>query len=211
MRSMMKDPSKTITTYRHTLRENILSTAMHDFIRHGIKAVKMDDIAGQLGISKRTLYELYDNKGVLLLESVKYWKAKKDLEMAALAAQSTNVMETIMTFYYAKVEDLKSTNPLLYAEIVKYPQVVEFFEQEKKRNQEISRRFLQRGLDEGYFRSDIDYELLGMLLDNVPQSVLQQQLYRQYNIDELYSSMVLVLLRGICTPKGIEELDKNKR
>ena len=35
---------------------------MQAFVAQGIRAVKMDDISQELGISKRTLYELYDNK-----------------------------------------------------------------------------------------------------------------------------------------------------
>ena len=62
--------TKTITTYRQELSENILHTALKLFWKKGIKAVKMDDIAAQMSISKRTLYELYRNKEVLLLVAV---------------------------------------------------------------------------------------------------------------------------------------------
>lgn len=56
------------TLYRKGLKEKILQTSMQMFKVHGIKAVKMDDIATRLSISKRTLYEIYANKEVF------YWK-----------------------------------------------------------------------------------------------------------------------------------------
>lgn len=52
--TMRKNNSQ--NSYRQELRERILATAMNEFYTKGIKAVKMDDIAKRLSISKRTLY-----------------------------------------------------------------------------------------------------------------------------------------------------------
>ena len=62
---------KTITEYKKGLREVILNTAMKAFAEKGIRAVKMDDIAESLTISKRTMYELYATKEELIYEGVK--------------------------------------------------------------------------------------------------------------------------------------------
>ena len=56
-----------LSTYRQELKVRILQTAMREFKQKGIRDVRMDDIAGILGISKRTLYEIYENKEELLL------------------------------------------------------------------------------------------------------------------------------------------------
>ena len=47
-------------------KERIIEQAMHMFVSQGIKSVRMDDIAQQLGVSKRTLYELFGDKEGLL-------------------------------------------------------------------------------------------------------------------------------------------------
>ena len=52
----------TQTLYRQELKGKILQTAMEEFTQKGVRAVKMDDIATRLSISKRTLYEIYSNK-----------------------------------------------------------------------------------------------------------------------------------------------------
>ena len=59
------------TQYRKELRERIPDVAITFFQQKGIKAVKMDDIATILQISKRTLYEIYDNKEDLLLKHLR--------------------------------------------------------------------------------------------------------------------------------------------
>lgn len=65
--------NKTITPneYRQELRLRLLRVAMREFRSKGIKAVKMDDIANILSVSKRTMYETFENKEHLLMESVK--------------------------------------------------------------------------------------------------------------------------------------------
>ena len=59
------------TTYRLGLKQKILSIAIELFNERGVRAVKMDDISSELSISKRTLYEIYENKEELLYECVK--------------------------------------------------------------------------------------------------------------------------------------------
>ena len=51
---------------RTELKKRIVETAMQAFKSHGIKIITMDDIAVSLVISKRTLYEVFANKEILL-------------------------------------------------------------------------------------------------------------------------------------------------
>ena len=55
---------------RPELRERIIDTAVEAFSAHGIKSITMDDIATSLGISKRTLYEVFSDKETLLEECI---------------------------------------------------------------------------------------------------------------------------------------------
>ena len=61
----------TQTLYRQELKGRILEMAMQEFMTNGIRKVKMDDIARMLGISKRTLYEIYQDKEAILFEGLK--------------------------------------------------------------------------------------------------------------------------------------------
>jgi len=69
--------TKEISAYKQGLKGKILEMAMKAFGEKGIRAVKMDDVAVYLGISKRTLYELYDNKEQLLFEGVKMYHEQR--------------------------------------------------------------------------------------------------------------------------------------
>ena len=68
---------------------------MQIFIKQGIKAVRMDDIARQMGISKRTLYELFADKETLLYMAVERYFERCDERRTAMCADARNVLEAI--------------------------------------------------------------------------------------------------------------------
>lgn len=199
--------SKTITAYRQQLRERILAIAMHAFARHGVKAVKMDDIARQLSISKRTLYEIYENKEVLLYEGVKEYKSLKDAEFQRMLQKCSTVMDIIVKLYKRKVEEFKNTNPRFYADIEKYPRVRTFLDNDRASAHQQFVSFLDRGVKEGFFRNDLDYELIALSFNATTQYVMANQLYNEYSLEHIMYHLFFVSLRGMCTQKGIVILD----
>ena len=200
--------NKALSAYRLRLKDRIIETAMQSFARRGVRAVKMDDIAQQLAISKRTLYELYGNKEDLLFEGVKKLRNQKARKMHQQVERCKNVMEIILYVYREKVEEFKQTVPEFYADISRYPHVMELLEEERIDNHKQMLQFLKRGCDEGYFRSDVDYEIVAVLFDAIGQYIMSQELYRQYTIEQLFQNLVFISLRGFCTTQGIEILDR---
>ena len=63
-------------------------------------------------------------------------------------------------------------------------------------------------INEGFFRDDVNYEIVGRLFDAIGKYVVDNQLYRQYTIEELFHNLVFVSLRGMCTEKGVKALAK---
>lgn len=195
--------SKTMTNYMQSLRGRILETAMKAFVARGIKAVKMDDIAQSLAISKRTLYEIFDNKELLLLEGVKLFNNRMEKQREIEYAQCKNVMDMVLNVYHEKMMEFKKTSPHFYADLIKYPIVLEYFQHRRKNahNQLIS--FLQRGVEEGYFRKDVELELVATMFTAITEYIMSHQLYKQYAIEQIFHDVVFVSLRGFCTPEGI--------
>jgi len=199
--------TKPITKYRLALREKILTTAMTAFAKNGIKAVKMDDIAQSLSISKRTLYEIYDNKELLLYEGIKRYEQEREAEMKRLQSNKANVMDMLLQSYKVKIEEFRMTHPTFYTDLVLYPKVQAFLENNKDKYHERFMHFLKQGVREGFFRQDVDYELVTIMLDAIGQRIMNDQLYRQYTIEHIFKNMVFVTLRGFCTPKGTRAID----
>ena len=200
---------KELSDYRKSLRERILETALHHFCQIGIRAVKMDDIAQELAISKRTLYEIYENKEVLLFEAVKCYNDIKLQELQLLLEQCNDVMDLILSSYRKKVEEAKTIAPQFYSDLEKYPQVFRFLNDAHEQTKQSFTGFLRRGVDEGYFRSDIDYDLVALCFDHMLRFIVEEQLYLTYTIEELFHNVIFVTLRGFCTPLGVKKLDNN--
>jgi AcrR family transcriptional regulator len=205
---MIMQDFKDISDYKQNLREKIPEVAMKLFTENGILAVRMDDVAQTMGISKRTIYELYDKKEDLLFEVVvKHFRMRMD-RMEHAVQHCHNVMEILLEVYHMKVADFKETNPLFFIEMKKYPQVQVFLQEQNDMMRDNSLEFIRRGVDEGYFRADLNYEMAVLQFDAMGEYIMQKELYRQYSIEDIFRNLVFVSLRGLCTDKGIKAIDE---
>lgn len=204
----MTQPNYT-TEHREALREQILKVATREFTTIGVKSVKMDDIARKLKISKRTLYEIYDNKEQLLLESVARRIHEFDATLERFdSSGEKQVIDILLEFYRLQMEELRDMNPVYYEDLHKYPRVMSFLEQVNKEHTAHSKDFFKRGVLEGYFRNDFNYELISLLGNNVMQNVMESKLYNTYSLQDIFRNVVMLFIRGLCTAKGIQELDR---
>lgn len=201
---MNMQETKNISPYKKGLRDKIITTAMEAFAQKGIRHVKMDDVAKELGISKRTLYEIFDKKEDLLYEGVKFYLGDRRTQMEVKAQECKNVMEIILQAYKLKVEEFRQTNPCFYTDLVKYPKVARYLAQQNQQMLTNMTKFIERGIEEGYFRKEVNPELAARLFDALGKYVMEQQLYCLYTIEEIFTNLVFVTIRGICTEKGIE-------
>ena len=197
-----------VSSYMLSLRDRILKTAMNDFVTKGIKAVKMDDIAQELGISKRTLYEIYYNKERLLYACLKKYKEVKDEELTVLYQESENVMDIMLALYRQKVKEFRTTSPEFYSDMYKYPSVIDLFREDSRKAHERLMGFLRRGVDEGYFRDDINMEIVSHIFNALSAYIMEHQLYKEFTIEELFHNLIFVSLRGFSTQRGVELLDQ---
>ena len=196
------------TAYRASLRERIIEKAMQDFSKHGIRAVKMDMLAKELGISKRTMYEIFEDKESLLFEGIKVYGERKREYMHSYAEEGHDVIDIIMEAYHMKVEEVRAVNPDFYLDLMKYPRLAQYMKEAQQKSREGFLAFMKRGVDDGYFRPDVNYELVPHIFDALGQYILTNSLVQQYSVKELFSNCFLIALRGFCTDKGLHTIDK---
>ena len=99
----------TPSRYRQDLKERIVKVAMDQFKSRGVRNVKMDDIAGALSISKRTLYEVFPNKEELLIWGVRLDEERRKQMMKSFVEENNpGVMDVILKFYHAQMEAIFS-------------------------------------------------------------------------------------------------------
>lgn len=190
-----------LNDYRQSLRHRIIENAMQLFWKHGIRAVKMDDVAHSLSISKRTLYEIFSTKEEVLLEGLTTYRQQHAEELGQQLACCRDVMDILLYVYRDKIEEFRRVNPVFFSDLQLYPEVMLSFESDRERQHKEFLDFMQRGVNEGFFRSDIDFELVGKMLTALGNYLMTNELYRTYSIEQLFRNMIFVTLRGLCTKK----------
>lgn len=143
--------------YRQNLKEKILQVATVLFYRHGIRQVRMDDISNNLRISKRTLYEIYDNKEVLLLGVLQHNNEKEHQSMQNFDKSGANVISIILEIYRLRMKELSRMSPLFFEDIRKYPRLLSYIDKQHQQHDIDAKAFMRRGVEEGYFLPNIKY------------------------------------------------------
>ena len=180
------------SNYRRDLKERILTVAMQAFKLRGIRNVRMDDIATTLGISKRTIYEIYSNKEELLLDGImREDKARK--RDSQLYAQDKN--HTVMDII------------LFFSELSKYARVMKYLTNKTEKDHKEAMDFVKRGIEDGYFVSFFDYNVVLNFISFSSKLTMGEQAFQKYDVNHLFTNMAVLFLRGFCTPKGVEFID----
>ena len=186
----------------------IVETAHTMFIEFGIKDVKMDDIAARLSISKRTIYELFNDKEDLLLEVLKYQNDKMCENGREIIRSSSHILEIILKLYNLHFELLKKVNNKFFAELNKYPRIYKERQNKEAQNTKKFSAWMEMGRQQGLFREDADFDILTFIIKRDLTTILEVKMQtghtelNRYTPDELGRKLILFYLRGISTPKG---------
>lgn len=190
-------------------RNRVIDTAGSMFTSQGICKVRMDDVAAALGMSKRTLYEMFADKEELLLECVRKNQERKRAHAAQVAATAGNVLEVVLRIYQYGMEELKRVHPSMFQDINKYPRVVEFLNHHKAQHAEKSHNFYKTGVRQGLFRTDVNFEIFQFLMDlSMGGFMSNRVLMEKWTLAEVLDTVMRVNMRGICTGEGQRLLDE---
>ncbi len=193
-------------------REAIIKSAAEMFVEQGIKAVRMDDIARHIGVSKRTLYEMFGDKEELLYQCLSYYVQEQDRRHAELGAQAQNVLEA-MLLVFGDVMDTAEVSHRLQNNLRRfYPKVYERLVAERcsRDGLEQFKVALLRGVVEGYFLLGVDFDLaISLLRYSVEGLMLRKDVLLSHNMSTNDALVFLIVnfLRGISTERGMRFID----
>jgi hypothetical protein len=78
----------------------------------------------------------------------------------------------------------------------------------RKQDGDIVAKFLQKGVAQGLFREDVNYEIIQFLIREQFNTLKSTDICHQYAPLEVFETIMLTSLRGISTQKGADELEK---
>ena len=190
------------------LRERIIMTATEAFTLKGIKCITMDDIAAALGISKRTLYEVFVDKETLLMECLRKAQDEGDAYVKEVYEKASNVLEVLLKLYQRSIEKFHNTNKKFFEDIKKYPKVYDMLIKRRNRDSEETIAFFKLGIKQGYFRDDVNFSIVNLLVREQLDLLMNTDLCKEYSFLEVYESIMFTYLRGISTEKGARKLEE---
>lgn len=195
------------------MREHIINEATKLFVQYGLKAIRMDDIATQLGVSKRTIYEIFGDKETLILECLTHYHHEQQQRKIKITEQATNVIEGFILFFQNLEEEEMEENYKLMANLRKfYPNVYQkISERHTEEGYEILRKKLQEGVDGGYLVKNVNYELaISVFSYSIFGIISNQKAILPNNVSEkeAFVYVVTYFIRGIATEKGRKLIDE---
>lgn len=195
-------------------KERILVKTNELFNRYGIRSVSMDDIAAQLGMSKKTLYQYYTDKDELVHAVFDVALTTNRNNCLDCTKKGDNAIHEIFLSFDIMEEMLKTMNPSLLFDMQKYhPSAYKKFEEFKGSFlYKIIKANLERGVKEELYRDDIDtdiltrYRLYSVLLSFNPEVFPTIKTNPAYIEQQLIECFVY----GLATPKGYKLIEKYK-
>ncbi|MES2430530.1 MAG: TetR/AcrR family transcriptional regulator [Bacteroidota bacterium] len=195
------------------VKDRIIQGAFELFMRYGFRSVSMDDIAGKMGMSKKTLYQHFEDKDQLVEAALDYDIEHDQRDCMLCMAESQNAIEEVYNIIDTVAEQLRDMNPMVLYEMQKFhPSAFKRFQKHKDEFiLKMIHQNLQRGIAEGLYREDINIEVLSkfrlesmMLIFNIEVFPLA----KTYPLKELMLIIGEHFLYGISSPKGYKLIQK---
>ena len=196
-------------------KQKIIEEASVMFRTYGIKAVTMDMLATNMGISKRTIYEVFKDKDELL-KGVLRWMSQKQKEfMTTILDESDNVIEAVYKMLDMMLDHFQKMAPSFQLDMKKFQKKIlenpdDYHDLPYYSN---NSEILRRGIDEGVFREDIDIEITNKCLLEVAKMSNDQDVFppEDFLKKDIIRNFYVNYLRGISTSKGLELIESYER
>jgi AcrR family transcriptional regulator len=193
----------------------ILETAGRLFLRYGVKSISMDDIARELAISKKTIYQLFTDKNeIVCLIAKRFFKDQKE-EFDAIMIEAENAIERLYMATIKARELFAKINPYILFDIKKYYQDawVLYLDYEKNVMFEGTIAILEEGIKEGLFRPDINVKILATLRVEEVKLAFDQMIFPDddFSFREVQMQILEHFFYGIVTEKGYAMLNEYKK
>ncbi|HZV43999.1 MAG TPA: TetR/AcrR family transcriptional regulator [Saprospiraceae bacterium] len=182
------------------------------FMKYGIKSLTMDDVAADLGISKKTLYQWFSSKDELVFKVLSHHISREKSQCHQLASTASNAIEEILILMDLNSQEMSQMKTNVVYDLQKYHR--EAWEMLRKYQQDfvfkIVKQNIERGREEGFYREDFDIDIITKLHLNTVFNLFDPELFPESPTARvnLFKEYMLYFLHGIISNKGLAYLKK---
>lgn len=192
------------------MKEKIISKASDMFLKLGFKSITMDDIAGEMCISKKTIYKYFCNKEILIEETTEAIHKEIHQIIDNIIIKNHNAIQENFEIRKMFKEMFKSSdNSPIYQLRKHYPEIYEkVMEREISECNSLFQQNIEKGIAQGLYRENINIQsytkFYYSLVFSIKESTSSEQESQKIELEILEYHT-----RAMATPEGLIELEKN--
>ena len=196
-------------------QEKILKTSLELFFKYGIKRVTMDDIAKELGMSKKTIYQFYKEKDDLVDQLCQLEMVKHECQFNEIATIAKDPIHELMLISLKMSEMMQQINPIFFLDLQKFhPSAFILFQKFKEdcAFKDILRN-VKEGKKSGIYRADVNEEFAARhRLAQIDMLMFGNSFsFEKISFTKSHELLLDIFVYGICTVKGHKLINNYKK
>jgi TetR/AcrR family transcriptional regulator, cholesterol catabolism regulator len=196
-------------------KTRLIEQARELFMKLGVRSVSMDDIANQLGISKKTVYQHVADKDELVDMVLQEEIKKMQSETLDCSATARDAVDEIFNTMFMVMKHFNNMNPVIIFDLHKYhfTSWLKFMEYKNNFLLKVIQMNLHKGIEEGLYRPDIRVDILAKYRLESMMLALNMDVFppSQFNSAEITIVMIENFLYGVSTEMGHQLIDRYKK
>jgi AcrR family transcriptional regulator len=188
------------------MKKNIILKATELFMKLGFKSVTMDDIAKEMGISKKTIYTHFNNKETIIGVVTDHVFETVCEDIDAICDLNQNPIQELYAIKKRVMQYMQKEKASPTYQLQKYyPAIYNNIKQRQfSYMQQCVVKNLNRGLEQDLYRQNIEVQFVARIYFNGITGIKEESLFphTMYEGETLYEMYLEYHLRGIVTPKG---------
>jgi AcrR family transcriptional regulator len=196
------------------IKDRIIQGAKELFMKYGVRSVSMDDVARHLSVSKKTLYQYFADKDELVTTAVTLHMDSDMERYNNLHKTSKNAIEELVMISSIMKQEFQKLHPSLLFDLQKYHAKAwaAWMGHKQVHIKNSIVRNLRQGMEEGFFRTDLQVEVLALLRLEMIQMTFDESIFppEKFNLTEVSLQLFDHFVYGLLTDKGRKVYEKYK-
>ena len=188
----------------------LLARIVPIMLEKGLKATTMDSVAAALGMSKRTLYEIFGSKTEMLKQALSALEQQNQEFFSKTFAETDNVMEALIEIFRYNRDLMGRVNVNFYRDMDRlYKDRREDYEKTRESRHEKMLQMFRLGVEQGLFRPDVDYKVQSRMMGLQMESMIRMEdlFPPDITLQRVFDAIIVSFLRSIASPQGMKILD----
>lgn len=194
-----------LTTKNMDLRIKIMQSALDLFRQYGFKSVTMDDVAHRSGISKKTLYQHFDNKNAIVGDTMLFYKEGMRCQCDSIVRAASNAVEAFVKIKVHFDKVYKELNPIALHELQRfYPEGYQQFRLNMESDVAAIKANLDQGVAEGLYRPEVNTDVMALFhMESLLMIMLPNMIVKdRFDLYTVSREIMEHYIYGIVTAKG---------